>query len=80
MIRVILGHVLKIEALFMLLPCIVSLIYGEKQGYTYLIVAGFCALVGVLMSLIKKPKDTALYLKEARALPCSISSTQKSFN
>ena len=64
MIRVILGHVLKIEALFMLLPCIVSLIYGEKQGYTYLIVAGFCALVGVLMSLIKKPKDTALYLKE----------------
>ena len=64
MIRVILGHVLKIEALFMLLPCIVSLIYGERQGYTYLIVAGFCALVGVLMSLIKKPKDTALYLKE----------------
>ena len=64
MIRVILGHVLRIEAAFMLLPCIIALIYGEKEGYTYLIVAGACALTGVLMSVIKKPSDTALYLKE----------------
>ncbi len=64
MIRVILGHVLRIEAAFMLLPCIIALIYGEREGYTYLIVAGACALTGVLMSVIKKPSDTALYLKE----------------
>ena len=64
MIRVILGHVLRIEAAFMLLPCLIALIYGEKEGYIYLIVAGACALTGVLMSVIKKPTDNALYLKE----------------
>ncbi|MBR6147942.1 MAG: TrkH family potassium uptake protein [Lachnospiraceae bacterium] len=64
MIRVILGHVLKIEAAFMMLPCLIALIYGEKEGYIYLIVAGACALTGVIMSAIKKPTDNALYLKE----------------
>lgn len=64
MIRVILGHVLKIEAAFMLLPCLVSLIYGEKQGLVYLVVAAISALIGVLMTVTGKPKDTSLYLKE----------------
>ena len=64
MIRVILGHVLRIEAAFMLLPCLIALIYREKEGYIYLIVAGACALTGVIMSAIKKPTDSALYLKE----------------
>ncbi|MBP5745063.1 MAG: TrkH family potassium uptake protein [Lachnospiraceae bacterium] len=64
MIRVILGHVLRIEAAFMLLPCLIALIYREKEGYIYLIVAGACALIGVIMSAIKKPTDSALYLKE----------------
>ncbi|MCR4866028.1 MAG: TrkH family potassium uptake protein [Lachnospiraceae bacterium] len=64
MIRVILGHVLRIEAAFMMLPCLIALIYGEKEGYIYLIVAGGCALTGVIMSAIKKPTDNALYLKE----------------
>ena len=64
MIRVILGHVLRIEAAFMMLPCLIALIYKEQEGYTYLIVAGVCAIIGVLMSVIKKPDDNALYLKE----------------
>ncbi len=63
MIRVVLGHVLRIEALFLMLPCIVALIYGEENGLVYLEVAGICALVGVLMT-IRKPKDSAIYLKE----------------
>ena len=64
MIRVILGHVLKIEAAFLLLPCLIALIYREEEGYIYLCVAGGCALIGAFMSSIKKPEDTALYLKE----------------
>ncbi|MBP5415267.1 MAG: TrkH family potassium uptake protein [Lachnospiraceae bacterium] len=64
MIRVILGHVLRIEAAFMLLPCLIALIYREKEGFIYLIIAGACALIGVIMSAIKKPTDSALYLKE----------------
>lgn len=64
MIRVILGHVLKIEAAFMLLPCLVAVIYKEEQGLIYLGVAVACAIIGTLMTVIKKPKDNALHLKE----------------
>lgn len=63
-IRVVLGHVLRLEAAFMLLPCIVAIIYGEKEGFVYLAIAGGCAIIGSLMTMIKKPKDNALYLKE----------------
>ena len=31
-LKYILGYVLKIEAAFMLLPCVTSLIYHEKEG------------------------------------------------
>ena len=31
-IRYILGHVMRMEACFLLLPCIVSLVYGESEG------------------------------------------------
>ncbi len=64
MIRVILAHVLKIEAAFMLLPCLVAVIYKEEQGLIYLGVAVACAIIGTLMTVIKKPKDNALHLKE----------------
>lgn len=63
MIRVILGHIMKIEAAFMLLPCIVAVIYGENVGWTYLAIACITALLGVFMTL-KKPADSVMYLKE----------------
>ena len=50
MIQVILGHVLKIEAAFMLLPCLISIIYGERQGLMYLLVATVCIVVGFVFS------------------------------
>lgn len=62
-IRFILGHVLKIEALLMLLPCLVAAIYQEKEGFSFLLVALFCVLLGTLMTL-KKPKSHIFYLKE----------------
>ena len=62
-IRYILGHVLKIESLLMLLPCLISLIYGESQGIVYLISAIICGTIGVLLT-IKKPDNTTFYLKE----------------
>ena len=36
-IRYILGHVLKIEALVLLLPCFVALIYKEEAGISFFI-------------------------------------------
>lgn len=63
MIRYILGHILKIEAALMLLPCIVAAIYGEREGLAYLAVSFFAFLAGVLLT-IRKPKSNVFYLKE----------------
>ena len=59
----ILGWLMKAETVFLLLPFAVGLIYGERTGWNYLITAGICFAIGVLMSL-KKPKKGGLYLKE----------------
>lgn len=63
MIRYILGQVLKLESAFMILPCIVALIYQEYQGIYYLITIGIGLTVGILMTVVK-PRNTVFYLKE----------------
>jgi trk system potassium uptake protein TrkH len=62
-IRYILGCVLKIEALLMVLPCIVALIYQERSGFSFLITLVVCGLLGILMTM-KKPVNFVFYLKE----------------
>ena len=62
-IRYILGIVLKIEGVLMLLPFLVSLIYKEREGFCYLIVAALAFILGVVLT-IKKPKQHVFYLKE----------------
>ncbi len=62
-IRYILGYVLKIEAAFMLLPCIVAIIYKEHSGFAFLISLIICGLCGCIMSH-KKPQSSVFYLKE----------------
>ena len=62
-IRYLLGQVLKIEAMLLLLPCIMAVVYQEKEGFAYLITAGVCGIVGGLVT-IRKPKNTVFYLKE----------------
>lgn len=63
MVRVIVGHVMKVEGLLLLLPCIVSLIYKENVGVVYLVVALSSIVLGSVFTY-KKPEDTTLYLKE----------------
>ena len=63
MIVYILGLVLQIEGLLMLPSFLVGLIYGESQGWTYLIWGLVCTGLGTLTTL-KKPKNTTIYLKE----------------
>lgn len=62
-IRYVLGQVLKLEALLMLLPCIVALIYGEKSGIWFLISAALGLFIGC-MATIRKPQSNVFYLKE----------------
>lgn len=62
-VRYTLGQVLKIEAALLLLPCIVALIYKEKTGIFFILVAAMCAFLGVGMTLLK-PASNVFYLKE----------------
>ena len=63
MIVYILGQVLRIEGILMLPSFLVGLMYGEKQGWAYLLMGAVCLIVGTLM-VLKKPKNTMIYLKE----------------
>ncbi len=62
-VRYILGWILNIEAAFMVLPCIVALIYGEGTGFSFLWVALGSLAVGTLL-VWRKPKSMNFYVKE----------------
>jgi len=62
-IRRILGYVLLLEAALLLVPCLVGMIYHEREALAYVIVAAICLAVGTAMG-IKKPKNTVFYLKD----------------
>ncbi len=62
-IRYILGQVLKMEAILMFLPVIVAVIYGEEEGFAYLITLLFCGALG-FAATHKKPQNFIFYLKE----------------
>ena len=62
-IRYIIGHIIKLEGFFMLLPCVIAIVFHEKELFTYLAVAITCILLGSLITY-KKAKDTIFYLKE----------------
>ena len=49
-IRYILGQVLKIEGALLMLPCLTAVIYQEKQGFAFLLVAALCLILGLVMS------------------------------
>lgn len=59
----ILGQVLKIEALLMLLPCLVAIIYWESTGIYFVITLALCGLAGIALTW-KKPESFVFYLKE----------------
>ncbi len=62
-IRYILCRVLEFEGVFLALPCIVALIYGEKEGFTYLAVALASFTLGFSGKQFK-PKSKVFYAKE----------------
>ena len=63
MIRYLLGHVMRIEGILLLLPCLVSLAYKEHEGLAYLMVSALALILGTIITL-RKPKNTVFYLKE----------------
>ncbi len=62
-IRFILCKVLQFEGIFLILPFIVSLFYGEKEGLAYLSVGALSLLIGTIGSVFK-PKSKVFYARE----------------
>lgn len=63
MVLYILGYMLKFESAFLLLPMFVGLIYGEKEGFAYLLVSVLCLFTGFVLSR-KKPGSSNLYARD----------------
>lgn len=63
MILYILGSILKAEAVLLLLPMIVGVIYGERSSSAFLITILITLALGFLMS-IKRPKNKTIYARE----------------
>lgn len=62
-ITYILGWILNFQGVFLLVPCIVSLIYKEKSGISFLITAILCLIIGRVCTR-KKPKKKSFYAKD----------------
>lgn len=63
MISFILGHVLVIESTLMIFPCIVAVIYREKQGFWFLAVLIVSGIIGRFICK-SRPSNSIFYLKE----------------
>ena len=63
MIIFILGHLLRYEAVFLLLPTITGFIYGEHEAVAYLCVAMVVFLLGTVLSC-KSVKNKQLFTKD----------------
>ena len=70
MIRYILGKMLGVEALLLLLPAFVSLLYRETDGIYFLIPAAILAVV-YLFTGVRKPKNPEIYGKEGMVIVAS---------
>ena len=62
-VKRIIGYVLVFVAVLMVLPCIVAVIYQEREGWSFVITAVLCLLLGFLI-MRKKPENRVFYVKE----------------
>ena len=62
-VKRIIGYVLVFVAVLMVLPCIVAVIYQEREGWSFVITAALCLLLGFLI-MRKKPENRVFYVKE----------------
>ena len=61
-IRFILGRMLRIEGLVLLVPSLVSLVYQEHSGLTFVLTSAL--LIALSLLLGKRPKNMVFYAKE----------------
>lgn len=64
MITYILGWILIFEAIFMVLPAVTALCFGESAVLWFVATAVICLVPGILLTQIKKPVNKKLYSRE----------------
>ena len=62
-ITYIIGWILNFQGVFLLVPCIVAMIYNEKSGIAFLLSSLISFAIGALF-VRKKPKNSSFYAKE----------------
>ncbi len=63
MVLYLLGYVLRLESIFLLVPCVVAIFYRESAGWWFLLSAAISAVISVILTR-KRPDNTVFYLKE----------------
>ena len=63
MIMYILAKMVGVEGIVLLLPAVISLIYGEKSAFCFLIVSAVLILIYFLLGR-KIPKNKRIYAKD----------------
>ena len=64
MITYILGWILIFEAIFMAVPTLTAVCYGESAVWWFLVTAAICVAIGMLLTKVKKPQNKKLYSRE----------------
>lgn len=64
MIFYLLGWILNFEALFLVIPAVTAIIYGENTLLSYIITILICLAIGLSTTMIKKPKKKEIYARE----------------
>ncbi len=59
-----LGKIISLEAVLMILPLAVAMIYNESSWLAFLITIAIAAVLGGAMMLFSKPRDSVIYAKE----------------
>lgn len=67
MITYILGWILIFEGLFLAVPTVTALVFGESALWSYLLSLSGCLLIGSLL-VLKKPKNRQLYAREGSVI------------
>lgn len=58
-----LGWLLDFEGCFLILPCLVGIIYGERDAFYFAVASLICLVLGFVITRFK-PKDKSLYARE----------------
>lgn len=63
MIRYIIGWIFNFQAIFMILPCIVAVIYGETDLWWFVITIAICLVLGLIL-MHRKPVNKIFFARE----------------